>query len=133
MLFYKGWLETRVRVMLAFAWMALLLYSLHLVALKPPPSGMKPAASLVVLVNLFAVGMFAMFAGAGMQAGKGQRASTLFTLSLPVSRLRLLLVRACLGWLEMAVLIAIFCLGSWFLFPLAGAATPLEWPSTPPR
>jgi hypothetical protein len=132
MLWYKGWLETRIRVAISLGWMAMLLYSVHMIALRPPPPGMKPATAVVVLVNTFAVVIYSMLAGAGMntqavfQATKGLHGSTLFTLSLPVSRFRLLAVRAGLGWLEMALLIVAFCLGSWFLFPLGGAATPIE-------
>jgi ABC-2 type transport system permease protein len=131
-LWYKGWLETRIRVAISLGWMALLLYSLHIVALKPPPPGMKPAGGLVVLANTFAVVIYAMLAGAGVntqsafQATRGLHGSTLFTLSLPVSRFRLLIVRAGLGWLEMAALIAMFCLGSWFLFPRGGTVAPIE-------
>ncbi len=132
MLWYKSWLETRIRVLISFGWMAMLLYSVHMIALKPPPPGMQPATAVVVLVNTFAVVIYAMLAGAGIntqsvfQVTKGLHGSTLFTLSMPVSRFRLLSVRAGLGWLEMAALIAVFCLGSWFLFPLGGAATPAE-------
>ena len=52
---------------------------------------------------------------------------TFYTLSLPVSRFRLLAVRAGLGWLEMAGVIAVMCCLFWILFPaLRGTATPEE-------
>jgi hypothetical protein len=61
------------------------------------------------------------------QAAKGLHGSTLFTLTLPVSRFRLLAVRASLGWLEMAGGIGGICCLLWFLFPvIRGTATPQE-------
>jgi hypothetical protein len=74
-----------------------------------------------------------MLAGAGvttqpsLQASKGLHGSTLFTLSLPVSRLRLLATRAAIGWLEVAAIISILCCGFWSVSPLVRAvATPIE-------
>ncbi|MCP5110825.1 MAG: hypothetical protein GY953_08330, partial [bacterium] len=82
---------------------------------------------------LVAVATSIMFAGAGIatqpsfQATKGLHGSTLFTLSLPVSRFRLLAVRAGLGWLEMAGFIGAMCCGLWILSPaLRSAITPEE-------
>jgi len=82
--------------------------------------------TLVVMVT-------AMLSGAGIatqpsfQATKGLHGSTLFTLSLPVSRFRLLAIRAGLGWLEMAGVIGTFCCGMWFASSqLKGAATGVE-------
>lgn len=66
----------------------------------------------------------AMLAGAGittqpsLQATKGLHGSTLFTLSLLVSRLRLLATRAAIGWFEAAAVIAVLCCGMWLQFPL---------------
>ncbi len=104
-----------------------------MVALEAAAAGVNPANALAILANTFAVMIYAMLAGAGIntqpvfQAVKGLHGSTLFTLSLPVrSRFRLLVIRAGLGWMEMAALIATFCLGSWFLFPLSGKAAPVE-------
>jgi len=49
---------------------------------------------------------------------EGLYGSTLFTLSLPVSRLRLLAVRAGIGWLEMAGGILLWCYGCWLILRL---------------
>jgi hypothetical protein len=75
----------------------------------------------------------AMLGGAGIvtqpavQATKGLHGSTLFTLSLPVSRLRLLAVRASIGWFEAAGVIGAFCCGMWLVSPAFRAtATPVE-------
>jgi len=47
----------------------------------------------------------------------------LFTLLLPVSRLRLVAVRAAIGWLELAASIGALCFGMWFLFPVLRAGS----------
>jgi hypothetical protein len=48
---------------------------------------------------------------------KGLHGSTLFTLALPVSRLRLIAVRAAAGWLEMSGLLAVWCGVNWLVVP----------------
>jgi hypothetical protein len=61
------------------------------------------------------------------QQTKGLHGSTLFTLSLPVSRLRLLAVRAGLGWLESASFLGVLCLVIWIVFPhVRGSLKPEE-------
>jgi hypothetical protein len=73
-----------------------------------------------------------MLAGAGistqpsLQAAKGLHGSTLFTLSLPVSRLRLLAVRAAIGWFESVAVVAVLSCGIWLKSPLLrSTATPV--------
>jgi hypothetical protein len=51
--------------------------------------------------------------------------STVYTLSLPVSRLRLFAVRAGLGWLLVAAGIAAACCAAWFLLPVLRDASSL--------
>src|SRR5260370_17949501 len=75
----------------------------------------------------------ALLGGAGivtqpsLQATKGFHGSTLFTLSLPVSRLRLLAVRASIGWLESVGVIGALCCGMWLVSPAFRAmATPVD-------
>jgi hypothetical protein len=82
---------------------------------------------------VFGVGVLSgLLAGAGIttqpavQATKGLHGSMIFTLSLPVSRSRLLAVRAGLGWLEMAGGIGLLCSGVWALFPMLRATTTTE-------
>jgi hypothetical protein len=133
MLWYKGWLETRLRLLFILGMTAFSLY------VQPGRSTATPRDRAV----LFAViGMTnaitillgsSMLAGAGIvtqpsfQAAKGLHGSTLFTLSLPVSRLRLLAVRAAIGWLESAAVIAILSCGIWLKSPLLrSAATPVD-------
>jgi hypothetical protein len=85
------------------------------------------------VIPFFIVFTCAFLAGAGIatqtpfQASKGLHGSTLFTLSMPVSRLRLLVVRAGIGWLETAAVIGIICWEMWLAMPLQMAGvTPIE-------
>ena len=121
-LLYKGWLETRFRLLFVVAFMGVLLALLHSVpAVAAIPGGRIPVFGVVLFSNpTFVLMACGMLAGTGIvtqpsfQASKGLHGSTLVTLSLPVSRFRLLAVRATLGWLEMASVIATFCCGMWF-------------------
>src|ERR1700722_16522592 len=51
------------------------------------------------------------------QGSKGLYGSTQYTLSLPVSRFRLLAVRASLGWLQVAGYFGALCCGMRLIFP----------------
>jgi hypothetical protein len=105
--------------------------------------GVKTMAAFTsVLIGGAFIGAFVpiLLAGAGintqpaLQATKGLHGSMLFTLSLPVSRFRLLAVRAGIGWVEMAAVIAAWCCAVWFLFPIlrttANAAETFEYAGT---
>ena len=133
MLWLKGWLETRFRFLFMLALTALPLYQMHLIgahASAGSVSGIAGAFSSHVF-PFFIVFASAFLAGAGIatqtpfQASKGLLGSTLFTLSMPVSRLRLLVVRAGIGWLETAAVIGILCWEMWLAMPLqrAGVTT----------
>ena len=81
----------------------------------------------------FAAVVALMLAGAGiatqpaLQATKGLHGSMYFTLSLPVSRFRLLAVRASIGWFATLGAITVRCCAIWILFPaLRAIATPAE-------
>lgn len=128
MLWYKGWLETRLRFLFCFVLSTFILYMSHQHgsprSLHGIIQGTTPSAMLAFC---------AMLGGAGIvtqppfQAVKGLHGSTLFTLSLPVSRFRLVAVRATVGWLELVSLIVLFCTGLWFLYPtLKTTAPPAE-------
>jgi hypothetical protein len=122
MLLYKGWIETRFRLLVVLGCLGALLVLMHSIpTVAATPSGRIPVFGIVLFTNpTFVVMACAMLAGTGIatqpsvQASKGLHGSTLFTLSLPVSRFRLLAVRATLGWLEMAGVIGTFCCGMWF-------------------
>jgi hypothetical protein len=123
MLWRKGWLETRYRLMFALAFVAIFRILQH--QLGATPHGLE---QLILFSNpAIVVLTYSLLAGAGVAtqpsfvASKGLHGSSLFTLSLPVSRLKLLAVRAAIGWLEGAGVMAVLCGVMWFLSPAARA------------
>jgi hypothetical protein len=119
MLWHKGWLETRFRLFFTIVLMGFILVLQF--SRGTTPQGIR--AIVQFSYPVFMVMICAMLAGAGivtqptLAVSKGIHGSTLFTLSLPVSRFRLLGVRAAIGWLEGAGLMAAFCCVFWFLSP----------------
>jgi hypothetical protein len=113
--------------------MGVLLISVSLRTAAPGGVGPQPVVGLALMMGSFVTVMCTVFAGAGIvsqgafQFLKGQHGSTQVTLSLPVSRLHLLTVRAALGWAEMAAVLATFCGGVWVVARfLTGGATALR-------
>ena len=108
MLWYKGWLETRLRILFALGFGLFFIVTTHNANPNSPAAAQGVAA---VFAFYWALAPF-LLAGAGIrtqpsfQACKGLHGSMYFTLSMPVSRLRLLAVRAGLGMLEMVGVIA---------------------------
>ena len=91
----------------------------------------SPGSYLVSLTWLFCA---VYLAGSGIRTQspfrttKGLHGSTLFTLSLPVTRLRLLAVRAGFGLLAVVAIIAFSSAAAWILFPLVRAgSTPADF------
>jgi ABC-2 type transport system permease protein len=140
MLWYKGWLETRVRLLFVFAFYAVCFGFFAVVRLSPSspfaamsaPDRVRAIVRLGIAIYAVATGCLQL-AGAGIttqssfQQAKGLQGSTLFTLSLPVSRFRLLAVRAGLGWLETAGFISALCGAAWIAFsPLRANFKPEE-------
>ncbi len=129
MLWFKGWLETRYRMAFSLVFIAIVLVVTHVAGTKPPPPGARPLEALSIMIQSFVVVLFSMLSGAGintqpaLQATKGLHGSTLFTLSLPVSRLRLLAIRSTMGWFAMAVLIALLCIGMGLIAPKNASLT----------
>jgi hypothetical protein len=130
MLWYKGWLETRVKLAIA---LGLLIFFLVFLTTHPIHDAKMQVAGLANFGSLSVVWTVILLAGAGIatqpafQATKGLHGSMLYTLSMPVSRLRLLTTRAAIGWLESAAAIAFLCGGMWLIFPqLRTLATPVE-------
>jgi hypothetical protein len=135
MLWYKGWLETRFRLLFTLGFTTLILVLQYSAQNAAPPPGGKSAAFGLVMVSspILVLMVCAMLGGAGiatqpsLQATKGLHGSTLFTLSLPVSRLRLLAVRASIGWFEAAGVIGALCCGMWLVSPaFRTTVTPVE-------
>ena len=129
MLCYKGWLETRFRLLFTVGITAFILSIQHSVHYATSARGRQVAILTIFgfVIPAVMVAICAMLAGAGIdtqptfQATKGLHGSTLFTLSLPVSRLRLLAVRSSIGWLEVAGSLTLLCGGIWLVTPLVRA------------
>ena len=129
MLWLKGWLETRFRMLIPLFMMTWLLFSVY--SNSMPKRGIFAIAqySLPVISMMFSV----ILAGAGIvtqspfRATKGLHGSMMFTVSLPVSRLRLIAVRAAIGWVEAMCLVGLLCAGIWHLSAAVRLiATPME-------
>jgi hypothetical protein len=122
MLWYKGWLETRFRVLFVLVWV--LFWVGFILRHIDPPLSHADAEGLLNLLTVNLLLIPVMLAGAGISTqrtlfgtAKGLHGSMYFTLSLPVSRLRLFATRAGLGMLEtVGVLAALSCV-VWFTFP----------------
>jgi hypothetical protein len=135
MLWYKGWLETRWKFLFILVFYAVFIILGANSPAPPAPAGSKVAPQVTGLAVSSTIAMIyacVMLAGAGIatqpsfRVTKGLHGSALFTLSLPVSRFRLLAIRASLGWLEMASLIGCVC-GIWLFVPLMRAlVTPFD-------
>jgi hypothetical protein len=124
MLWQKAWLETRFKVCLSLATVAFFGVVFHSMRANGPNVGAGFALSTSSLVVVTCTWL----AGAGIntqpafQASKGLHGSTVFTLSLPVTRLRLIAVRAAAGWLEMSGLLAVWCGANWLVAPAIRAS-----------
>jgi hypothetical protein len=126
MLWYKGWLETRARILFALVF---ILFPVALRVATPrlaPPTLAAEQGSIAFFAFYWSV-VPVILAGAGVKTQAGLRAtrgfhgSMYFTLTLPVSRLRLLAVRAAVGLLETAAVLATVPFVVWILFPLIRA------------
>jgi hypothetical protein len=129
MLWLKAWLETRSRVVFLILWSSgflLLFVGGASREASEAPRGVQTVTVVLSAMALVWVFMPAYLAGAGIRtqsgfgaaATKGLHGSTHFTLSLPVSRRRLLLVRATVGFLETLALITLVCAAIWIIFPV---------------
>lgn len=127
MLWLKAWLETRWKVV----WM--LLVGVFLVGVIVAGHGKVPGSDAqALLMGPLAMSVFVSFFAAIMLAGsgietpstrpgesqKGGAGSTLFTLSLPVSRARLFSVRTITGVIETVAILALFGVVAWLLLPV---------------
>jgi hypothetical protein len=134
MLWYKSWRETQYRLLFSLGVAGFWLIVFFAMRFIAPPPGARPAANFAFIATTFVVVIYTWLAGAGIvtqpafqAAGGGLYGSTQFTLSLPVSRFRLLAIRAGIGWLEMAGLIGAFCCGMWLVVPVVrGSMTAVE-------
>jgi hypothetical protein len=129
MLWKKGWLETRWRFCLMGA-LALLLLGM---AEQGGGLGSAEHARNLMMMQCFLGIMTAInLAGAGIRTQSaflkkaGLHGSTHYTLSLPVSRFRLLAVRAMVGFVETTGIVTAMTLSFWTLFPLVRCASTLS-------
>lgn len=124
MLWMKAWLETRWRFVFALCWS---LAVLGLWAANGLTSAGGNAPTMMMTLSFFLMFTPIYLAGTGIktqsgfQAMQGIHGSMYYTLSLPVSRLRLLGVRAAFGLLEMAGIDVIVIAAAWYLFPVLRA------------
>lgn len=123
MLWYKGWLETRFRVLFLLV-IVLPTIGFVLRHIDPPLPHVAVEEILNALTFLLLL-IPLMLAGAGIKTqdilfgtSKGLHGSQYFTLSLPVSRARLLATRAGLGMLETVGVFAVASCVAWFMLPV---------------
>lgn len=127
MLWYKAWLETRWRMLMPIAMVLFILLAGHNKGQLLP--GQK--SSLMVLPFFWMV-LPLMIAGAGINTEapfrvlKGLNGSSGFTLSLPVSRLRLFAARVAFGLSATAGAIVAACCFAWLAFPEVSASIKLN-------
>jgi hypothetical protein len=125
----KDWLETRWKFALLAALFAFVL------AQREARAG-DPDGGIARLLNMFSliwIFVSVMLAGTGIktQSGsafhpaKGLHGSMYFTLSLPVSRLRLLAMRSATGLLESAVIMLVVPCAAWMVVPPLRASASL--------
>jgi len=122
MLWYKGWLETRIRVAFLFGFICLIVgmqnWARH--GASGVPNKAAVLSSIYTLVPMQILITAAILGAAGIAtqpsfaASKGLHGSTLYTLSLPVKRTRLVLTRAAIGWVEMALALTVFVCVIWY-------------------
>jgi hypothetical protein len=121
MLWMKAWLETR--------WRFFFILGVGLLTIVMGEQGgglgsMEHAHNLMVVQSALAIFAAIYLAGAGIRTQSpfrvkaGLHGSTLFTLSMPVSRPRLLATRAAFGFLEAAGVVALMIICAWSFFPL---------------
>ena len=121
MLWKKAWLETRWRFsfMLGFALLTILMGEqgggLHSAENARNLMRLQWVISIVAAINLAGAGIRTQ---SPFRAKAGLHGSTNYTLSMPVSRFRLLAVRAVLGLLETVAVVIFMIVSAWRLFPL---------------
>jgi hypothetical protein len=120
-------METRIQLLVLIVFVGVMMAQFGLRAQYSVEGAATRGGLLVVVLLSIMLPGAGIATQTGFQANKGLHESTFFTLSLPVSRFRLLAVRSGLGWLEMAGVIAVMCCLFWVLFPAVQATiTPEE-------
>lgn len=120
MLLMKAWMETRWRIL------GLAVYLLLALALKyrnPAGAGVLTTAWFMLTFLAILLGGSGVNSQAPLGLSEGIAGSTQFTISLPVTRLRLLAVRAAVGLAETAAVTALTAFLLWALFPATRETT----------
>ncbi len=127
MLLMKNWLETRWRLT------AMLVYLILFLAINYQRPGVKAQSLLIVPFMILTFGTLTL-AGGGVKTQsaigfpQGLAESAQFTLALPISRRRLMAVRATLGLAEMSAATVIAAYLAWSFFPeLRASTTPADF------
>jgi hypothetical protein len=128
MLWYKAWLETRWRFLFMIGSMMLVWFGIPSLVPGAPMNRLWLGLQLGSILLYCCTALFLAGAGVNTQttyaATSGFHGSMLFTLSLPISRRRLLFVRAGLGAIETCILVAM--MAGLTLFKAPVAASPLQ-------
>jgi hypothetical protein len=127
MLLMKYWLETRWRLT------AVLVYLIFFLAINYQRPGVKASTILLTPFMILTFGALTL-AGGGVKTQsavgfpQGLAESTQFTLALPVSRGRLMAVRAAFGLVETSAMTVIAGCAAWNFFPeLRASVTPADF------
>ena len=113
MLLMKAWMETRWRLLIVAAY---LLIALALNFRNPAGSSVLTTAWFMLTFLAILLGGSGVNAQAPLGLSEGVAGSTEFTVSLPVTRLRLLAVRAAVGLAEIVAATTLAALLIWALF-----------------
>lgn len=121
MLWMKSWFEMKWRLLFGLAIPLAALFVGHLSS-----ADVGNLAFILMFCAVFSAGS-GIRTQSAFRAARGLHGSTFFTLSLPVSRLRLLSIRAAAGLIGTATVVAIIMCTLWFRLPLVrGNSTPPE-------
>ncbi len=133
MLWFRFWLETRLRVTFLFAWsLFFFLLGVYPVATRAGAASEQIVRAFVAQTTFIAIFGAGFLAGTdvrtqvfGGRPGRGVHGSVQFTLSLPVSRARLLITRAAVAIAESITVVVLLSLITWLLFePLRANVAP---------
>ena len=104
MLWYKGWLETRWRMLFSFGFVAYSTAVAHWGPMKAMEARMQLQTMLIFwLVVPIMLASSGIKTQASFRSLRGVHGSMLYTLTLPVSRFRLIVARYVVGALEIAL------------------------------
>jgi ABC-2 type transport system permease protein len=124
-LWYKSWLETRslVLFMVVYALFPIALFTLSPRPADAPQGSLAAAQRALEFLPVYNSMIPVLLAGSGIKPQAGPRAakglvgSPYFTLSLPVSRFRLVATRAGVGMLETVGILLIAPCAVWIILP----------------